>query len=196
MLPAPFLADLQTAVADLRTTVQTHFVPLSPALLNQRPAPASWSILECVEHLNRYSRYYNPALAKALATLPSAASPAHGPVGYTWLGQKSVALVQPSNFKKQTTLRHMNPLGSPLSHATLVEFDQHQANLLHLLAQAHTADLNRKAVPVEFIRFLRLRLGEALEFVVRHQERHVQQALRAQAGPLFRQTAGAAHSPA
>ena len=181
MVPAPFLAALQTAVADLRATVQARLVPLSPARLNQRPAPGSWSALECIEHLNRYSRYYNTALTKVLPTLPAPASCAHLPVQYTWLGRKSITLVQPSNASKQTTLQRMNPLGSRLSHETLAEFDQHQAELLRLLAQAHAADLNRKAVPIEFIRLLRLRVGEALEFVVRHQERHVQQALRTQA---------------
>ena len=174
-----FLTELHATVVDLRTTAQTHFAALDLSLLNQRPAPASWSILECLEHLNRYSRYYNPAFAKALAQAGPAATTA--PVAYTWLGQKSVALVHPTNAKKQPTLKRMNPLGSRLSTETLLEFDRHQAYLLTLLAQAHAADLNRKSIQIEFFRLLKLRLGEALEFVVRHQQRHVQQALRVQA---------------
>ncbi|UOQ99656.1 DinB family protein [Hymenobacter sp. 5317J-9] len=178
MKPAPFLAALEAAVTEMRNTVQTEFAPLDAVLLNQRVAPSSWSMLECVEHLNRYSRYYNAAFAKALAQ-PGAASTTE--VRYSWLGRKSVEMMRPTNGKKSSTLTRLNPLGSQLGNEVLTEFDQHQARLLALLGQAAKADLNRRVVPVEFFRLLKLRLGEALEFVVVHQQRHVQQAQRVQA---------------
>ena len=177
MTTTHFLSALQAAVADMRATAQSTFAPLSLAELNQQPAPGQWSILECVEHLNRYSRYYNAAFAAALAQ-PSSPSRPDAAVTYSWLGRKSVALAQPTNLKKQATLKYLNPTGSRLSLATITEFDQHQADLLALLARAHAADLNRKVVPVEFFRLLKLRLGEALEFVTLHQQRHLQQASR------------------
>ena len=180
MTTTHFLAALHTAVVDLRATAQQQFAPLNDVQLSQRPAPASWSILECLEHLNRYSRYYNAALARALAQPgPTPRRPAN--VTYSWLGRQSVAMMHPTTLKKQTALKRLNPLGSHLGREVLAEFDQHQTYLLELLAQAYHADLNRAAVPVEFFRLLKLRLGEALEFVVVHQQRHVQQAQRVQA---------------
>lgn len=181
MTTSQFLAELTAAVEALRATARTEFAPLPLALLNQRSAPASWSILECLEHLNRYGRYYVPALARALQRLhPAPVGPTE--VQYSWLGRKSVAMMRPTTAKKSTTLSRMNPLGSPLDGHVLSEFDRHQARLLDLLARAHGADLNRAAVPVEFFRLLKLRLGEALEFVVVHQQRHLQQAQRVRAG--------------
>lgn len=179
MTPAPFLAQLAAAVTDLRATVGARFAALPLSALNQRQSPASWSILECLEHLNRYSRYYNAAFAHALARpRPAPVPPAE--IAYTWLGRKSVEMMRPTTAKKTTTLKRFNPLGSSLGGGVLLEFDQHQARLLQLLAQARPADLNRRQVPVEFFRLWHLRLGEALEFVVVHQQRHVQQALRTQ----------------
>jgi hypothetical protein len=64
----------------------------------------------------------------------------------------------------------------------LAEFRQHQEQLLQLLARAAHADLNRKAVPVEFFKLLKMRTGEAFEFVLVHEQRHMQQALRVKAG--------------
>lgn len=176
-----FLAALRAATAQLQATAQTEFEPLDLALLNHQPTPTGWSILECLEHLNRYSRYYNPQLALAL-TKAHPASAAEAEVGYSWLGRKSVDMMRPGNAKKQTTLKHMNPHGSRLGQAVLTEFLAHQNELLALLDRAQGADLNRKSVPVEFFKLLKLRLGEALEFVVVHQQRHVQQALRVKAG--------------
>jgi DinB superfamily len=181
MSTVPFLAQLTAAVEALRATARTEFAALPFALLRQRPAPASWSILECLEHLNRYSRYYNPALTQALQR-PHPAPMAPTEIKYSWLGGKSVELMRPTNVKKSTTLTRMNPLGSSLDDRVLDEFDQHQNCLLVLLAQAQAADLNRAAVPVEFFRLLKLRLGETLEFVVVHQQRHLQQAQRVRAG--------------
>ncbi|MDF7814870.1 DinB family protein [Hymenobacter sp. YC55] len=173
-----FLAQLAQATRQLINTVQAEFEPLEVAQLNQQPAPNAWSVLECLEHLNRYSRYYNPRFAQALA---KAGTAVEAEVGYSWFGRKSIAMMAPSNTKKAKTLKRMNPSGSRLGREVLAEFLQHQQQLLELLRQAQHADLNRKAVPVEFFQLLKLRLGEAIEFVIVHEQRHVQQALRVKA---------------
>lgn len=180
-----FLAQLSETARQLISTVQTELEPLELAQLNQQPAPNAWSVLECLEHLNRYSRYYNPRFAQALAHVGTAAE---AEVGYSWLGRKFVAMMGPGNTKKAKTLKRMNPIGSRLGREVLVEFQQHQQHLLELLAQAQHADLNRKAVPVEFFPLLKMRLGEAIEFVLVHEQRHMQQALRVKASLLTTET--------
>ncbi|HEX8657552.1 MAG TPA: DinB family protein [Hymenobacter sp.] len=180
MTTTAFLAALSQATRQLLATVHTEVLPLELAELNQQPAPAAWSILECLEHLNRYSRYYNPRLAQAL-TQPAPAAAATAEVGYSWLGRKFIGMMAPGNSKKAKTLQRMNPRGSRLGRKVLAEFTQQQEQLLELLARAQQADLNRKAVPVEFLKLLKMRLGESFEFVVLHEQRHVQQALRAKA---------------
>ncbi|GGF04478.1 DinB family protein [Hymenobacter cavernae] len=171
-----FLAQLQAAVRQLQAQAETELAPLDDFTLNFKPSPERWSVLECLEHLNRYSRYYNPAIAKALQQVPTQAQNAS--VRYSWLGRKSITLVQSDNGKQYKTVKHMNPVGGNLGREVLTEFREHQAQLLTLLDAAQCADLNKKVVPVEFFRLLKLGTGEALEFVVRHQQRHMQQALR------------------
>ena len=156
--------------------VATEFAPLDLHRLNYKPAADSWSILECLEHLNRYSRYYLPALAKAIAANSNGTY--QQTIRYSWLCKKSLDMVRPGNGKKSKTIKHMNPNNSQLGRQTIEEFLKHQTELLQLLASARGAILNKKAIPVEFFRLLKLRIGEMLEFVVLHQERHVQQAMR------------------
>jgi uncharacterized damage-inducible protein DinB len=182
MKATDFLAHLAADVRRLQQTTEHEFMPLELALLNHKPTPTGWSILECLEHLNRYSRYYLPQLAKAISRATSATgAPDAEPVGYSWLGRKFVDMMQPTNQRRHTTLKHMNPHGSQLGRDGLVEFLQHQTQLLDFLAQAQQADLNRRAVPVEFFKLLKMRLGEALEFIVVHEQRHIQQAQRVKA---------------
>ncbi|PKV67433.1 DinB family protein [Pontibacter ramchanderi] len=170
------LEQLSRTVSNQKHTVIAAFVPLELSLLNHKPAPDSWSILECLEHLNRYSRYYIPALAKGIAA--NTGIKPQQMISYTWLGIKSLDMVRPDNGKKSKTVRHMNPNNSRLGRQTLEEFLDHQTELLQLLDKAKGANLHKKAIPVEFFRLLKLRIGEALEFVVLHQERHLQQALQ------------------
>ncbi|MFD2246945.1 DinB family protein [Pontibacter ruber] len=170
------LEQLQQTAGKLYQIVNTEFASLDLSLLNFKPAPDSWSILECLEHLNRYSRYYNPALAKAIAANSDGNDMQS--ITYSWLGKKSLDMVRPQNTKKHKTVKHMNPNNSTLDRKTIQEFLQHQTELINLLGSAKSANLNKKAVPVEFFKLLKMRIGEALEFVVLHQERHLQQALR------------------
>ncbi|WP_230392342.1 DinB family protein [Pontibacter sp. FD36] len=169
------LDQISRTVENQKQTVVAAFVPLELSLLNFKPAPDSWSVLECLEHLNRYSRYYNPALAKAIAT--NSDDKPEQTISYSWLGKKSLDMVRPDNVKKSKTVRHMNPNNSQLGRQTLEEFLDHQTELLQLLNKAKNTNLNKKAIPVEFFKLMKLRIGETLEFVALHQERHLQQAL-------------------
>ncbi|MCB2379996.1 DinB family protein [Hymenobacter sp. BT635] len=177
MLSTVLLRQLTDQVQELHTTAESQLQPLPLPVLNFKPTPGSWSALECLEHLNRYSRFYNAELTTALHAQPQTATPHE--VGFSWLGRKSYDTVRPDNGKKHRTITHMNPAGSQLGTEALHEFLQHQKCLLEMLAAAQGTNLNRKAVRIEFFKLLKLRVGEALQFVVAHEQRHLQQALRA-----------------
>ncbi len=170
------LEHLSQLTHNQKHTVIASFVPLVLPQLNYKPSSDSWSILECLEHLNRYSRYYNPILAKAIAN--NSDGNYLQTISYSWLGKKSLGIVRPDNGKKSKTVKHMNPNNSQLGRQTMEEFLDHQTELLQLLDKAKGTNLNKKAIPVEFFKLLKLRIGETLEFVVLHQERHLQQALQ------------------
>jgi hypothetical protein len=178
MQSTDFLTDIQQRLTSIEATLQHELFLLPDAVLNHKVSPECWSVLECLEHLNRYGRYYLPALQQAVGH-PKSAVRHMQEVGFSWLGRKSYELVRPENRKAQKTLRRMNPAESNLTPAVLDEFRIQVAELQKLLPLMAQTDLNRKAVPIEFFRWLKLRVGEALLFVVAHMQRHVQQAQRA-----------------
>ena len=174
------LEQLQQAVSSQYQTIVTELSTLDSQALNYKPTLESWSILECLEHLNRYARYYLPELQTAMAVSAGFAG-ANQPIKRTWLGNYSIKMADPANTKKAKTLKHLNPNNSLLTQQTISEFIEHQNALLDLLKHAGKTDLNRKAIKLEFMKLLKLRIAETLEFVVLHQQRHLQQALRAKA---------------
>ena len=172
----PTLEQLIKDVESLVQFVNAEVKKLPTEKLNQRPANGGWSLLECLEHLNRYSGYYNPALEKAISN--NLTMHAAQEITLTWLGKKSVEIISPKNTKKQKTLKKMNPQGSALNAFVVDDFLKNQQQLLRLLQQAKGANLGKKAVPVEFFRLLRMNIGETLLFMVLHQQRHFMQLQR------------------
>ncbi|MCC9135879.1 DinB family protein [Pontibacter silvestris] len=170
------LEQLFRATQGLQQTVNSQFAQLDLDILNYKPSPDSWSVLECLEHLNRYSNYYNQAIAKAIATSPEGMYKSE--ISYSWIGKKFLVMMRPQNMKKHKTLKHMNPNNSKLGREVMVAFQKHQDELLALLEGAKSVNLNKMAIPVEFFKLLKIRIGETLGFNVVHEERHVQQALR------------------
>ncbi|WP_083470289.1 DinB family protein [Rufibacter tibetensis] len=176
MNTATFLSQLQQQAQAQKSLVQSEFLTLDQLELNFKLHATGWSILECLEHLNRYSRFYLPHVEQAISSAPASLTPQ--PVCYSWVGKKSLDVANPNGVKKHKTLKHMNPHNSQLTSEVLEEFLQHQNTLLQLLEAAAKVDVNKKAIPIEFFRLLKMRIGEALEFLVMHQQRHLQQALR------------------
>jgi uncharacterized damage-inducible protein DinB len=172
---------MRADIENMQELVKTEFSPLSEQTLNFKPDAAVWSILECLEHLNRYSLYYNEAIKKAITKVAATQAPTNYKL--TWFGKMSIDLVSPSNKKKNKTIKRMNPSGgSQLTQTSIVNFLNHQTELLSLLDAASKIDANKKLVPVEFFKLIKLNIFETLMFMVEHEKRHVAQALARKKG--------------
>ena len=76
------------------------------------------------------------------------------------------------------TFAGMDPIGSKLEVNVVDTFLKGQQTLLKQLEQAKMFSLNDRCIPVTFTKLLKLRLGDALRFMVYHNQRHVEQAMR------------------
>ena len=156
--------------------VETQFIPLNKEQLNWKATPEKWSIAECLEHLNIYSRYYNKTMKERLTSATPQAN--NEAIRFSWIDKMSLDGVNPATMetKKTQTLKRFNPTHSEVSNEVLTEFLEHQADLLKILAQAESYNLNKIKIPVEFFKLMRLTLGGCLQFMLFHQKRHLIQA--------------------
>ena len=118
---------------------------LSFEQLNWKSDAKSWSILECIEHLNRYSDFYIPEITQKIKTAKHKASPEFKS---NWLGKyfsKSVAYSEDLN--KMKTFKSMNPLNSELSISTLDKFINQQLEVMELLNQSKAINLDKTKAP-------------------------------------------------
>lgn len=159
----------------------TRYKSLPAEVLNRKPDTVSWSVLECLEHLNLYGDFYLPEMENVIA---KGGNKSGGRFKSGWLGNYFAESMLPKNgkLKKMKTFADKNPSGSKLTTDVLDRFIKQQNKMLELLKMAENVDLTRLKTHITITGLIRLRLGDTLRFVVHHNERHLMQAERVLAG--------------
>lgn len=148
---------------------------LDDSKLNYKPSPEKWSVLECLEHLNRYFDFYLPEIKKALNN--SVDTKEYFRSGL--IGNMLVNMVIPKpDGKKMKTFAAMNPNGSVLNRQVLSKNMENLQTFVDYVQKASNSNLNHKGIPVTFSRFIKLNLGDTLRFMTYHNQRHIAQAMR------------------
>ncbi|TCI91346.1 DinB family protein [Tenacibaculum sp. M341] len=146
------------------------------AILNWKENAESWSILECIEHLNRYGDFYIPEITKRIQSAKHKKSKIFKS---NWLGRYfSKAVGYREDLNKMKTFKVMNPLNSNLSADTLEKFLHHQNQIIALLNQAKKVNLDKTKTAISISKIIKLKLGDTFRVLIYHNERHVKQAER------------------
>ena len=169
--------DLRVVLEDVRQ----RFSPLDEKALKRRPDnPKGWNILECFDHLNRSYNDYLPQIEMSIhkAKAHSMLSVSGTPVRYSWLGKEALRWAKSTKPKGFKTSKRYNPLGTPLEISTVKVFIINTEKLLRLIQMSREVDINRAKVRFAIIPMLKYKLGNLLEFITAHNQRHVAQAAR------------------
>ncbi len=148
---------------------------LSEKELNKRPSEKGWSILECVEHLNRYAEFYLPEIKSRISNSKHKDSSeifTSGNLGNYF----AKSMLPKEGMKTMKTFSDKDPAGSKLTKAVLNNFIEHLNHLNELLEKAREVDLKKTKTSITLVSWLKLRLGDTFRFVIHHHERHLVQA--------------------
>ncbi len=165
-------ALLETTLENLKAV--EHFKSEPMEILNWRQDSESWSILECIEHLNKYGGFYIPEIKNKIETSKYVSSELFRS---NWLGRYFSKMVSYNeNSSKMKTFKSMNPLNSKLTIQTLEKFKSQQYQIIELLNKSKNVDLDKTKTAISISKLIKLRLGDSLRVLVYHNERHVKQA--------------------
>lgn len=151
---------------------------LDCSALTEQQKAGGWNALECLEHLNLYGDFYIPTLKTAFKN-GKKSSDAFFSSGK--LGNYFAELMQPGKkMKKMKTFKDKDPklLFKPtqLDLSVIDRFIEQQKQMLQLIEDANDLDLRHTKTPITISRWIKLRAGDTLRFVVYHNQRHVLQA--------------------
>lgn len=138
---------------------------------NQHNGNHGWTVSQVIEHLNTYNHWYLPRIKKAMHKSKHPKKHTFKP---GWLGNYFVRIVQPGQKKYKAAAAHQ-PAPQLAAELVFGEFESGQQELLHLIRQAKEKDLNRIRIQISILPLLSLNLGDALRFIVAHQQRHFNQ---------------------
>lgn len=152
----------------------SEFLLLSDQELNWKANSESWSILECLEHLNRYGDFYLPEIQRVIqqAKPTSNTNFKSGVLGSYF----AKSMLPKTNLNKMKTFKSMNPCGSQLNRSVVETFISQQNQLITLLNNALQVDLTKEKTAISITKLIRFRLGDTFQFVINHTLRHVVQA--------------------
>ena len=96
-----------------------EFKKYSANELNFKPSKSEWSILECIEHLCLYGKFYLPEIEKCLT---NAKTEDKLFFKSSFIGNYFINMIKPSNTKKIKATKQMDSTGSDLNVSTINKF--------------------------------------------------------------------------
>lgn len=170
------LVDELIIILDESISTAKKFKELPLDQLNLKKNANSWSVLECLEHLNLYGDYYLPEIEHQMIKNKIVSSTQIFKTGV--FGNYFANLMRGKNgkIKKMKTFKDKNPVNSNLGLITIDRFIKQLELLKSLLNQSRGLDLKKIKTSISISKLIKLRLGDTFRFVIFHIERHVKQA--------------------
>ncbi|MFY7990807.1 MAG: DinB family protein [Fluviicola sp.] len=141
--------------------------------LNKRLTPESWSVLECIEHLNRYGDFYLPALRNQISL---STAPSNSVFKSSWLGSYFAKSMEPKEkLNKMKTFRDKNPIHSQLDSRVIEKCLAQQEEMLELLKLSENKSLHAIRIPTTLSKWIRMNAGDTFHFIIQHNLRHLKQ---------------------
>jgi hypothetical protein len=136
-----------------------------------------WSVVQIIEHLNSYNRFYLQQIDRALS---KRVDMRNAWFNSSFWGEYFTKTMRPTNiFEVKNKMKAMKNHTFPNSlnvNTVFNEFLEHQQKLLQLLEISRDRDLNAIKVPITLSKFIKFKLGDAFRFLVAHEQRHIVQA--------------------
>ena len=141
--------------------------------LNWKENINSWSILECLKHLNLYGDFYIPEIDK---TMVNSKHKCEIEFASGFLGNYFAESMLPKQkLNKMKTFKDKNPLNSKLDRKVIDEFIAQQMKIIDLLNEAKNVSLNQNKVNITLTKWIKLKLGDIFRIVINHNFRHIKQ---------------------
>ncbi len=161
--------------------IDVHLSHLSSHQQNWKKDAETWSINEIFAHLNQFANYYHTAIAAKLQKTRFKEPKEifiSSPLGRSaW---KSMQLGNARNIKRKfKSPKSYNPNLHPelVTGEDTAIFVKGQKELLTIIDNSAHVNMRKVKIPISVSKIVRLRLGDALIYIVYHYERHMQQAL-------------------
>ena len=183
----PELQAMLDQIEAIKLEGQAVTAGLDDAQLNWRTRPGSWSIAECLQHLNVGVTKALPAFDRAIAQGRANGEAGEGPFRYPWFSRMMIASMEPPPKFRMRAPKLIRVAAGDKTYRradVVPEFAVVRDQLAERVRAADGLDLSHVTTISPINRLIRMPLGAYFDFILAHDRRHLWQArnVRAAAG--------------
>jgi hypothetical protein len=191
-MAAPLPEDVQAllqALDDNDRRAEALVGDLDDERLNWRPDERSWSVAQCLDHLNVANRAYLGPMREALERARRQGAVRRGAIQPGIGGRWFVATLEPPPKRRLPAPRRIVPAARRGRDEVMAEWRRVQSATKDLLREAAGVDLNGTRFVNPFFALIRFSVGTGFQVIATHERRHLWQAERVKTNPRFPQRA-------
>ena len=174
--------ELKKSADDAKAT----FGELNAEQLNWKPAPKSWSIAQCFEHLITTHSLYFPLFEKlASGNVKQSVWESYSPLS-GFFGRFLIKSLRPENAKPMKTTSKAYPSASEISGEIIDRYVEHQSQMIDAIKKLPSdIDPAKKIVTSPLMGLVTYSLADCYEILAVHGPRHFNQAKRVMESERF-----------
>ena len=182
---APEIDEFRQQFERLATEADALVAPLTELQFTWHPAPGSWSVAECIEHLNVTARLYLPRLDEGIAEAMRRGLYGEGPFAHDLVGRFFVGTAEPPARFRIKAPTSFQPGPQRSRSEIMAAFRAYQVQFVDRLRQASGLDLRRAKVYSPISTWIRMSLNSGFALMAAHERRHLWQAQKVISAPGF-----------
>lgn len=173
--------DLSKVISDLEKInieAKKTFGNLSSKQLNWKPNSKDWSIGQCFEHLIITNNLYFPAIQKVIDGKHQNNFFSKIPFSTNLIAVLMKNSLNPQQKRKMKTFTIFEPAESNISENIIDDFSENNQKLVVAIKAVKDMETHKIKIPEPLHDALNLRLDDAFEILLLHEQRHFLQAER------------------
>jgi hypothetical protein len=176
---------LQRQIRSIAEQAQNEFGYLRADQLNWKPAPESWSVAQCFDHLITSSTGYFPIVESIVAGQKKTTFVEKLPILPKVWSKALISSLDPKTDRKMKSPARFQPSSTDLPDSIIQDFVSNQNRVFEAMASAKSLDADQIVITSPAASFVTYSLLDAFRIIVIHEHRHFQQAVRVKANENF-----------
>ena len=152
---------------------------------NWQPKPGTWSLGQCLDHINVTSRKFLDSMEPVIAAARSGGQLSEGPYVYGFLGRMFQRMTLPPAKRRFSAPAMFRPVEGKKMEAVASEWAQVHERMKKVIENASGVDLQRVKVASPASNLLKINLGMGFWIMTAHEKRHLWQARNVRNTPGF-----------
>jgi len=170
------LNRLETELRDVLEIVRNQIANQPDEALQVRRDLSAWNALECIAHQNIFLEMYMPRIERAIHLSKARRWNPAEQVKYTMIGRRATKNANLANPTPRKSPKRYDFAHQPMGKEVIKTFLINSERLLRNILAARDVDINRAKIGWGPSGFFKLTLGNTLEYLVLHGQRHIHQA--------------------